>query len=153
MRLSLMSTVLYWLGQLALLVAILIVIGIPFRLWESRAKKKRIEAAFAHRKPLDERTFYERYFQSRDVPAFVVIKVREVLEYELEADLSRLSAEDDFTRNISFFWDYDSLANVKIVEHLEEEFRIKITDAEAEKTHTVVDIVNLVWLKLGERAA
>ena len=148
-----MSAVLYWLGQLALLVAILIVTAIPIWLWESRAKKARIEAAFAHREPIDERTFYERYFQSRGVPAFVVIKVREVLEYELEADLSRLSADDDFTRNLSFFWDYDSLANVKIVEHLEEEFRIKITDAEAERTHTVADIVNLVWLKLRERAA
>lgn len=148
-----MSTILYWLGQIALVIVFIIVLTIPYAIWESRARKKKMKAAFARREPLDEQTFYERDFQSRGVPADVVTKVRRILEDELGADLSRLKAEDDFTRNLSFFFDYDSLASVKIVERLEEEFHINITDAEAEKTQTVEDIVNLVWLKLGQRAA
>jgi acyl carrier protein len=143
----------YWLAQIALIVAILILIAIPMWLWESRAKRKKLEETFADRQPLDERTFYERYFQARGVPFFVVSKVREILEEELDADLSRLSAEDDFKKNLSFFWRYDSMADVEIVVRLEKEFDIKITDAEAEKTNRVEDLVNLVWFKLQQRAA
>jgi acyl carrier protein len=148
-----METVLYWLGQAGILIAILLVIGIPVWLYESRAKRKKFEAAFAGRDPLDEQAFYETYFQSRGVPADVVIKVRRILEEVLGADLSRMKAEDDLTKNLSFFFQYDSMADVELVERLEEEFSIKIADAEAEKTRTVEEIVGLVWLKLRQRAA
>jgi acyl carrier protein len=67
--------------------------------------------------------------------------------------MSRLSAEDDFSKNLNFFWQYDSMADVEIVVRLEKEFDIKITDVEAERTKTVEDLVNLVWLKLQQRAA
>jgi acyl carrier protein len=36
---------------------------------------------------------------------------------------------------------------------LENEFDIKITDAEAERTTTIDDLINLVWSKVRERAA
>jgi len=144
---------LYWLGQIGIIIAILLVVGIPMWIYESRAKRKKFEEAFAGREPLDEQTFYETYFQSRGVPADVVIKVRRVLEEVLDADLSRLKAEDDLTRNLGFFFQYDSMADVELVKRLEEEFNIKIADAEAEKTRTVEDIVNLAWFKLRQRAA
>jgi acyl carrier protein len=153
MRLLVMFTLLRWLGYLAALIGVLVVVGIPLWIWQSRAKKKRIENAFQGRQPLDERMFYERYFESRGVPFFVVHKVRLILEEELAADLSRLSAKDDFAQNLSFFWDYESSASVEIVVRLEDEFKIKITDAEAERTTTSDDIVNLGWLKVRERAA
>jgi acyl carrier protein len=137
-----------WLFQALTGIAILAAIAIPLGLWQERTKRKKIEEAFADRQPLDERAFYERYFESRGVPFFVVSKVRKILEDELDADLSRLSVEDDFSKNLSFFWHYDSMASVEIVERLEEEFRIKITNTEAGQTHTVEDIVNLVWSKL-----
>jgi len=38
-----MSTILNWLGGIAVLVAVMAVIGIPFWLWESRARKKKME--------------------------------------------------------------------------------------------------------------
>lgn len=148
-----MSTLLHWLGNVAALIGVLVVVGIPIWIWQSRAKKKKIENVFAGRQPLDERTFYETFFASRGVPFFVVNGVRHILEEELGADLSRLSAEDDFARNLSFFWDYESAASVEIVVRLEDEFKITITDAEAERTTTIDDIVNLVWLKVCERAA
>jgi acyl carrier protein len=148
-----MSTFLYYLGQILLLLVLLILFGIPLSLWEGRKKKRKMEEAFAGREPLDEQTFYEKYFRARGVPADIVLKVRHILEDELNADLSRLAAEDDFSRNVSFFWEYDSLADVEIVMRLEEEFGIKITDAEAGRTRTVEDIVNLVWGKLRPREA
>lgn len=114
-------------------------------------KKRKIEEAFAEREPLDEHTFYEKYFRARGLPANIVLKVRRILEDELNADLSRLAAEDDFSRNMSFFWEYDSMADVEIVTRLEEEFGIKITDAEAKQVRTVEAIVNLVWGKLCQR--
>lgn len=148
-----MKTILYWLGQIGIIIAFLLVIGIPMWIYESRAKKKKFAAAFAGREPLDDQAFYEMYFQSRGVPADVVIKVRRILEEVLDANLSCLKAEDDLTKNLSFFFQYDSMADVELVERLEEEFSIKIADAEAEQTRTVENIVNLVWLKLRQRAA
>lgn len=142
----------YWLTIIAVIFVLLTIIGVPMWLWESRTKRKKTEELFANRQPLDERAFYEKHFESRGVPFFIVSYVRKILEEELEADLSRLSAEDDFKKNLSFFWQYDSLAGVEIVISLEKEFGIKITDDEAEKINTVDDMVNLVWLKLRQRA-
>jgi acyl carrier protein len=143
-----MSNGLYY---LAIILLLLFVFAIPLSMWENRARKKKLETAFAGRASLDEQTFYERYFRSRGVPADVVVKVRRILEDELDADLSRLAAEDDFSRNLSFFWEYDSLADVEIIMRLEEEFGIKIANDEAGQTKTIEDIVNLVWKKLRSR--
>lgn len=153
MRLTVTSTLLHWLGQIAVVLALFSVIGIPFWIYESRAKKRKFAAAFAGRDQLDEQMFYERYFQARGVPAEVVVKVRRILEDVLGADMSRLEAEDDLTRNLSFFFQFDSMADVELVERLEEEFSIRIADAEAEQSRTVEDIVTLVWLKLRQREA
>jgi acyl carrier protein len=148
-----MSTFLYYLGQILILLALLALIGIPLSLWEGRKKKRKLEEAFAEREPLAEHAFYEKYFRARGVPADIVLKVQRILGDELNADLSRLSAGDDFSRNLSFFWEYDSMADVEIVMRLEEEFGIKIADAEAERARTVEDIVDLVWGKLRPREA
>jgi len=122
-------------------------------IFQSRAVTKKLEAAFAGREPLDEQTFYETYFRSRGVSVDVVTTVRRILEEEFDLDLSRLSAEDDFARNLSFVVDYGSLDHVEVVIRLEEEFGIKITDAEAEHTTTVAGIVTMVWDKLRQRGA
>jgi acyl carrier protein len=143
----------YVLLQIVLMVVIVIVAAIPFVRLRERWRRKKIEEVFADRQRLDERAFYERYFQSRGIPFFVVSKVRAILEEELRTDLSRLSAGDDFKKNLSFFWQYDSMADDEIVSRLEEEFNIKITDVEAGKTNTVDDLVNLVWLKVQQRTA
>ena len=65
--------------------------------------------------------------------------------------MSRLRAEDDFSKNLSFFWDFDSLADVEIVLAIQEHFRIEIPDSEAEQTHTVSELVQLVSGKVGAR--
>jgi len=85
-------------AQLGYCFALLLILGIPAYLWSERAKRKKIEAAFANRERLNTETFYERYFQSEVVPKEIVCKIKHILEEELGADLSRLKASDDFPK-------------------------------------------------------
>lgn len=116
---------------------------------EARAKQKKVEEAFAGREPLSPETFYDRYFLGRGIAPEVVFGVRLILEKQLGADMSRLCAEDDFSKNLGFFWDFDSMADIEIVLAIEEYFQIEITDSEAEKTRTVADLMELVSSKVG----
>jgi acyl carrier protein len=111
---------------------------------ESRRRTRKIEEAFAGRPALSSEEFFERHFEGTGVPSRVVHGVRTVLEEQLGADLSRLSSNDDFAKNLRFFFDYDSLVDVEIVTALEELFEIQITNEEAEQARTVEDIVNMV---------
>lgn len=111
-------------------------------------KENKIKEAFAGRLPLTAEEFYERYFSNRGIPPEIAVGIRKVLEEQLGADMSCLQAEDDFSKNLSFFWDFDSMADVEIVVALEKHFGIKISDAEAEKAHTVSQLVHLVAEKV-----
>ena len=117
--------------------------------FNSLRRAKKIEAAFAGREALGVEEFYERHFRALGVPLAIVAGVRSVLEEQLGADLSRLRDTDDFSKNLSFFWDFDSLADVEIVCTLDERFGIKISNEEAQNAKTVADIVHLVQVKLG----
>jgi acyl carrier protein len=108
-----------------------------------------IAAAFDGRESLSPEAFYDKFYRDKEVPVEVVLGVKKILEEHLDADLSKLSANDDFTKNLNFFWEFDSMANVEIVIALEEDFGIKIEDPEAEKTCTVDDIIMLVTGKLN----
>jgi hypothetical protein len=90
------------LGQIGGCFALLLIFGIPAYLCESRAKRKKIETAFAGREKRNTETFYEKHFQAKGVSKDVVYKIKEILEEELGADLSRLEASDDFTENLKF---------------------------------------------------
>lgn len=114
--------------------------------WEKRKKHQALECAFANRERLSPEAFHRRYFS--DIPKPIVLGVREILEQQLDADLDRLQDKDDFSKNLSFFWDFDSMADVEIVIALEKRFGIHIEDAEAENTVTVRDILSLVHRKL-----
>jgi len=140
-----LKTVLALLGAVVLLVVLV-------RL-DSLRRSRRIEAAFAGRERLSAEAFYDRYFRSKGVPLAVAAGVRLILEEQLSADLSRLGDTDDFSKDLAFFWDFDSLANVEIVSALEERFGIKISDEEAQRAKTVSDIVHLVQTKLANNAA
>lgn len=114
--------------------------------------ERNLNKAFAGREKLNDVDFYERYFKSKGVPFFIVQKIREILAEEFKADLSRLSAEDDFSKELSFFWELDSMSDVEIILRIEQEFQIKLT-AEDMPDHfrTVGGIVDLVWSKVREK--
>jgi len=123
-----------------------------FWFYEKWSAEKRFDNAFRGRKKLSAEAFYTEYFKNKNIPKQIVYGVKQVLEEQLNADLSKLSAEDDLSKNLSFLWELDSLADVEIIVALEEKFNIKIQDSEAEKTYTVRDIVHLVWMKLEKKA-
>jgi acyl carrier protein len=111
-------------------------------------RKKAIEAAFQGRLQLSKDEFWQLYFKHIGVPEDVANGVKEVLETVLDTDLSRLTADDDFSQNINFFFEFDSLADVEIVVELEKKFDIHIQDNKATDTSTIEEIVLLVWNKL-----
>jgi acyl carrier protein len=133
--------------KITLLVIVGAVVLVLYGRLESRRRKARIEAVFAGRERLTPEQFYERYFQEKGVPFSIVSGVRKILEEQLGADLACMSAEDDFSRNLQFFWAFDDMADVAIVEALESHFDVSITDAEAAGTHTVKDIISLIHSK------
>ncbi|MDP2247304.1 MAG: acyl carrier protein [Nitrosomonadales bacterium] len=124
----------------------LILIGLLIK-HDSSKKNKRIQAVFSSRDSLTNEEFYQSFYKTKGASLRVIQGVRKVLEEQLDADMSRLAATDDFSKNLAFFFEFDSMADVEIICGLEKEFAIKITDSEAEKTRTIDDIIQLVITK------
>ena len=114
---------------------------------EREEKQKLLAAQFGSRPRMNAEEFFLAFFAHDDVPKEVVLGVRDVLEEVLESDLSFLHESDDFSKNLSFFWEFDSMANVELILALEKRFKITISDAEAENTKTVRDLIELVQAK------
>ena len=125
----------------------ILVLSVPFALLEKRARQKRLELAFLGRAARSDDQFHDEFFSAGGNSKEITVKVRQIMEEEFGADLSRLSPEDDLAGNLSILHEFDSLAAVELVTRLEEEFGIKIGDAEAEQTRTVADIIELVQSK------
>jgi acyl carrier protein len=142
------DTILYYLGLIATIIGVLLAVSVLSYFVVARARSRGLDAVFAGREQLDGPTFYERFFRAHNIPIQIVLTVRRILEDEVGAELSQLHADDDFTGNLRFLLEEDCLDGVEVVMRLEEEFNIKIDDAEAERAHTVRDIVELVWRKL-----
>ena len=143
-----MDTILECLKAIGFVFIFLLIIGFPIWIYEEKQKSRKFQNVFSGRPPLNEQDYYEQYFRDQNIPADIVIKIRKILEEVLEADLAHLQPTDDFNKNLSFFFDYDSMAAEELVTKFEEEFQINITFAEAENAHTIEEIVNLVWVKV-----
>lgn len=114
-------------------------------------KNARAESVFRGREPLDDRVLWERCFSQYGVAVDTVARVRKVLTEVLQTDLSRIRDSDDFSKELAFFWDWDSMADVETVQGIEAEFGITISDAEAEAMKTLKDIVLGVHEKIKDR--
>jgi len=114
-----------------------------------KTPKAELETVFKDREPITTNEFYNKYYKQKEIPFHIVNGVKHILESELDADLSRLTNKDDFAQNLSFFWDFDSLADIAIVVSIEKFFSIKIENSEAENMHTIDDIIYLVNNKLN----
>lgn len=136
---------------------ILLVIVVPLAalwLWYvDRHWKGKLENAFRGRESLDDETFYDRFFRDQGVSRDVAVGVRGVMQEVLGADLSKLIAADDFSKNLKFFWENDSLADVELISGLEKKFNVTFSDQEASKLNTVNDIVSHVDQKVKQKAA
>lgn len=121
--------------------------------FDSRRQTEKVEALLAGRDCLTPEQFYLKYFKDRGISLQVALGIRSILEQELSADMSRLADTDDFSKNLAFFWSFDSMADVEIVCALEKTFGIKIEDQEAERACTISDLMLLVQSKVSEKEA
>lgn len=136
---------------LAVIFALILILRFFYRRDQENTIRK-IEEVFGRRENLNDEDFYNKYFKAKGVPFFIAQKVRKILSEEFEVDLSRLSAEDDFSKNLSFFWEWDSASDVEIITKIEEEFQINLTHEELQEQFRTVDgIINLVWKKVREK--
>lgn len=133
--------------NLLLGIGIFAALVLAFAYCEKIQKRKRVAQCFGGRERLDGRDVYDTYFAGQGISPDVVIGVREVLESILQADLLGLRDSDDFSRNLSFFWAFDSMADIEVVKALEDRFAIRIDDAEARRTTTVRQLIELIQAK------
>lgn len=128
-------------------IAVFAALVLGFACRERVQKRKLMAQRFGTRERLGGDAFYDKYFAEQGIPREVVVGVREVLESILRADLSFLKDSDDFSKNLSFFWDFDSLADVEVVKALEDRFGISIDSVEANDATTIRQLVQLVHAK------
>nr|WP_086939163.1 phosphopantetheine-binding protein [Thaumasiovibrio occultus] len=136
----------------ALVICLLVVFVIKYVKTDAKYKHD-LEHVFANRPALTGDEFYQHYFADTGVSQDVVVGILEILEQQLDIDLSRLAAEDDFSKNLAFLFDFDSMADVAIVVALEERFDIDISDKEAASAKSVNQIVRLIHKKQSEKAS
>ncbi|HEX7999142.1 MAG TPA: acyl carrier protein [Pyrinomonadaceae bacterium] len=132
-------------------IAIVVAAFKAFADWVERKHREKIESVFGGRQALDERAFYEKYFQASGVPAYVVTGIRRILERALAEDLSRLSDEDDFTGNLKFFFEEDDWAAIEVLEEIEKEFAVSFSREDGLRMRKVKDIVNLTWERIRQQ--
>src|SRR5689334_16791818 len=94
------------------------------RIPESEQKRQRLEQVFAGREPLNDQQFWSTYFSKHGVTLETIVRIRKILTEILEADFSRVRDTDDFSKELALFWEFDSMANVELVQALEDEFGI-----------------------------
>lgn len=99
---------------------------------------------------MSNKEFFATYYEKSGVSEDTVCGVRQVLEDEMQVDLSRVVPADDLAGNLAPLVDSYSMVDVAIVEGLERRFGIKISDQDAERTRTIGEIIELVH---GKRAA
>ncbi len=109
--------------------------------------ESQLEDVFRGRSSLTSDEYYETYFMNLGVPKEIPIRIRRIFEEHFDTDFSRLTPDDDFSKDLSFFWDYDSMVDVELVLAIEEEFGIKISNKEAEGMKSIRKTVETVWKK------
>jgi len=102
---------------------------------------------FSGRTSLSSEEFYEKYFSDRGFTKDLVVRIKNIFDAKIGFDLSRLSAEDDFSTELKYIWDHDSLADVETIVALEKEFKLKITDEEGKRMKTIRDVVEIISAK------
>jgi acyl carrier protein len=116
-----------------------------------RQFEEKLDEAFHGRTPLTDDEFYEAFFAKQGILKEIPLAVKRIFEEQFGADFSRIHDDDDFSKELRFIWNYDSLVDVAIVIAIEEEFGIKVSDAEATEMKTIKAIVETVWAKKSHR--
>ncbi|MDX2368120.1 MAG: acyl carrier protein [Colwellia sp.] len=130
--------------EYAVVVVIVLVVISLFIKKDDKNRKVEIGKIFEGRKKLTPVEFYEKYYSDKGIPKYIILDILNLLEDELEADLSQLEPDDDFSKNLRYLFEFDSMADVEVIESIESKFSIKISDSEAENIKTINDLVLFV---------
>src|SRR4051812_10098885 len=87
------------------------------------------------REPLDDDTLFRRFFAGGSIPPSLPGRVRKILAETLSYPADRLRPEDDF------HWLLAELDVSDILEDLEKEFAIEISDLEAARVSLTLDAI------------
>jgi acyl carrier protein len=131
------------------LVVLLALVFTVVAVWMSyRVPRDRVQQQFADRMPLSDEEFGASYFPARWGKS--ASRVRQIIGEALGIDMTRTRPSDRFVQDLRID-DLDSLASVEILDKLEEEFGIKITDDEALCIITIEELVRCVASKLDAK--
>jgi acyl carrier protein len=133
--------------EYAIVIIVILIAAIMWGKIEDKNRDIEIVKMFKGRESLSPREFYEKYYGDRDISEYVVVNIIKILETTLETELSRLTPSDDLSENLRYLFEFDSMADVDIVESVERRFAIKISDTEAENINTINDLVLFVSSK------
>jgi acyl carrier protein len=111
---------------------------------DDKNREAEINKIFEGRNKLTPDEFYEKYYSDKGIPKYIIIDILKLLEAELETDLSRIMPDDDFSKNLRYLFEFDSMADVEIIESIENKFSLNISDTEAESIKTINDLVFFV---------
>lgn len=120
---------------------------ICFQHVDDRTRRKIAKLTKDRTSPNDN-AFYDQFFAGSGVPRDIVTKVRSIFRDNIPADISAVTADDDFSKDFRLIWMLDSMADVEILVSLEKAFGITIEDSEAENIKSIRNVVDLVWRKL-----
>jgi hypothetical protein len=101
-------------------------------------RQRKYEAELKDREPLPDEEMMTRYFATDDGPSKVPAQVRRVFARHMEYPPDKLLPDDD----LAFFW--AELDTAELIEELESEFKITISQAEAEQTPCSIWAVSLM---------
>ncbi|KZN68188.1 hypothetical protein N473_07125 [Pseudoalteromonas luteoviolacea CPMOR-1] len=135
--------------EYAVVIIILLIVAFMWARVDDKKREAQIDKIFEGRDSLEPEEFYEKYYGSTDISKAIVVDILVILETVLEIELSRLLPSDDFSQNLRYLFEFDSMADVDLVESLERKFLIKISDIEAENIKTIEDLVMFVSNKVN----
>ena len=129
---------------------LIVVVSLAVTASRTRTYQRTLEKLFEGRSPQTPQQFHDRYFAAKGIPFFVTSGVVKVLENELQADLSRLAADDDFAGNLAFL--RGKLEHPETMLSLEKVFEVTISESDVHEMGTTVeDVVLVVWRTLNKK--
>ncbi len=115
-------------------------------------KKDKLKLAelFSNRAVRSDEDYDRTFFKNSSIDKDVVTQVRRVFIEQLGENYDLLEPDDDWTADYLVIWNLDSFGYVELMMALEEEFEIKISDAEAAEMRSLRDITEMVSAKLAK---
>ena len=115
-------------------------------------KKDKLKLAelFSNRAVRSDEDYDRTFFKNSSIDKDVVTQVRRIFIEQLGENYDLLEPDDDWTADYLVIWNLDSFGYVELMMALEEEFEIKISDAEAAEMRSLRDITEMVSAKLAK---